>query len=74
MKDDQTYRIFTNDFLLSGGDDYTMLKNATNVVKKGLEVPFFKKAVIAQKKIDYQSDNRLQIVGPALGSTVKHHA
>jgi 5'-nucleotidase/UDP-sugar diphosphatase len=74
VKDDQTYRILTNDFLLSGGDDYTMLKNATNVVKKGLEVPFIKKAVETQKKIDYQSDDRLQIVGPALGSTVKHHA
>jgi hypothetical protein len=51
-----------------------MLKNATNVVKKGLEVPFIKKAVVNQKKIDYQSDNRLQIIGSGLGSTVKHHA
>jgi len=61
LKDDQTYTIITNDFLLSGGDDYTMLKNATNVVKRGLEVPFMKKALKKQQQLDYRPDNRLQI-------------
>lgn len=73
--DEQYYRVLTNDFLLSGGDDYVMFKNAKNIVKKGLEIPLVKKAVQRAGKIDYQSDGRLNITDFGLGAqTVKHHA
>jgi 2',3'-cyclic-nucleotide 2'-phosphodiesterase/3'-nucleotidase/5'-nucleotidase len=72
VKDDQLYKISTNDFLLSGGDDYSMVKNATQVVKKGLEVPFMKKALQKKQKIDYHPDNRLQIAGTT-EAAAQHH-
>lgn len=75
VMDERYYKVLTNDFLLSGGDDYVMFKNARNIVKKGLEIPLVKKAVQRAGKIDYQSDGRLNITDFGLGAqTVKHHA
>ena len=74
VTDDQTYTVLTNDFLLNGGDGYTMFKNAQNVVKVGSEVSFMKKALQAAGKIDYQEDGRLKLTDFGLGAAVKHHA
>jgi 2',3'-cyclic-nucleotide 2'-phosphodiesterase (5'-nucleotidase family) len=74
VKDDQTYKIMTNKFLLGGGDGYAMMKNATNVVMIGSEVSFMKKAIIKQQKIDYQPDNRLTILDSLETTGVRHHS
>ena len=74
VKDDQTYKILTNEFLLNGGDDYTMLKSATNVIKRGSEVPFLKKAIVKQQKIDYRPNNRLTIIDSLESNSEQHHS
>ena len=73
IKDEQTYKVVLGSFLLGGGDNYVMLKNATNVVSRGLDVAFMRKAIEKQQKIDFLPDNRLQIVGPVTDSSIRHH-
>ena len=67
LDDDKVYGVTTVDFLLNGGDGYSIAKNALDV--KVLDVyvidvvlPYVKKLTAEGKPVEYKADGRVQIL------------
>jgi 5'-nucleotidase/UDP-sugar diphosphatase len=61
VEDNRDYRVVLNEFMLNGGDGYTMFQQARNRVKLGGEASYVKKALQQAGRISYQLDDRLTV-------------
>jgi hypothetical protein len=65
VEDNRDYRVVLNEFMLNGGDGYTMFQQARNRVKLGGEASYVKKALQQAGRISYQLDDRLTVTNAA---------
>lgn len=62
LTDEKYYKVVSNDFMFSGGDGFSSLKNAQNLRDCGKDKTFFTFALRSFKTIDYPAaDDRLRI-------------
>ena len=67
LDDDKVYGVTTVDFLLNGGDGYSIAKNALEVNVLDVYVidvvlPYVKKLTAEGKPVEYKADGRVQIL------------
>lgn len=67
LDDKQLYTVATNNFLLDGGDGYTMFKKAKNIVDTNKVIrDVFAEAIKKAGKLNMKSDGRIQAVPKAI--------
>jgi 5'-nucleotidase/UDP-sugar diphosphatase len=55
---DKMYKVVTNDFMMKGGDGYTMMAHGKGAADMGKQFDFFKYAFKSFRHLTYTSDNR----------------